>query len=717
MVFGVTLLAFGTLRNYEDKTAENDFQVSAQGKVDRLSSSLRVALDKLRALGAYYDTNIEIDRHTFQLLTHAYQDGFSPIQALEWLPRVLDSDRARSIQVARNDGYPDFDFTESETQGATVRAGKRSVYYPAYFIEPLSGNEKAFGFDLASNPTRYAALEKAAKTGQLSATHRIALVQGSSDQYGFLVFRPVYQDGAVPADASQRIPRLRGLLLGVYKLGDIIDDLDKEAISKVDLTVFDDSAPIGERRLYPKNSNDFTSDGPPAAFQLTRQIDMAGHTWSVIATPKAGAFPANRDVSTTTLLLGLLISALWAFNLRQKSVRQALIQSTFEQKEILENDLIGFAKVKNRVILWANPAFEKMLGYGSCELVGTPTRKYYASEEAYQAVGVADAPILEAGKVFRSQIEHVRRDGTHIWVDISGGMLDRATGEVLWCFVDATDRHNAEQLRADSEEIAAKNRQLQEASRLKSEFLAMMSHELRTPLNAIIGFSEVLQDGLLGELAPKQKDYVNEIFLSGRHLLSLINDILDLSKVEAGKMTLEIEPVIVADLIQAGLYVVREKAIAHRLRLTSEIAPDLDEIWLDQRKAKQILYNLLSNAVKFTPAGGDINVTVRRSERDDRKDQAFTSFLEIAVTDTGIGISAADQARLFQPFTQIDSTLGRQYEGTGLGLVMVKQLAELHGGGVAMQSTPGKGSTFTVWLPWRMAAEDVAPTAAPAHVM
>ena len=283
-----------------------------------------------------------------------------------------------------------------------------------------------------------------------------------------------------------------------------------------------------------------------------------------------------------------------------------------------------------------------MLGYGLGELVGTPTRKYHASEEAYRAVGVADAPILEAGKVFRSQIEHVRRDGTHIWVDISGGMLDRASGEVLWCFVDATDRHNAEQLRSDSEEIAVRNRQLE----------------------------------------------------------------------EAGKMTLEIEPVIVADLIQAGLSVVREKAIAHRLHLTSEVAADLDEIWLDQRKVKQILYNLLSNAVKFTPAGGDIKVTVRRSERNGSLDQAFTSFLEIAVTDTGIGIAAADQARLFQPFTQIDSTLGRQYEGTGLGLVMVKQLAELHGGGVAMQSAPGKGSTFTVWLPWRR-AEDVANIAAP----
>ena len=263
----------------------------------------------------------------------------------------------------------------------------------------------------------------------------------------------------------------------------------------------------------------------------------------------------------------------------------------------------------------------------------------------------------------------------------------------------------AEKLRASSEEIAVKNLQLESGSRMKSEFLANMSHELRTPLNAIIGFSEVMKDGLLGELTAQQKEYVSDIFDSGNHLLSLINDILDLSKVEAGKMTLEIEPVVVSDLIQAGLQVVREKALAHRLHLTAEIAPVLDEIWLDQRKAKQILYNLLSNAVKFTPEGGDIKMTVRRVERSVSKGQPFTRFLEIAVADTGIGISPENQALLFQPFTQIDSQLSRRYSGTGLGLVMVKRLTDLHGGEVIMQSALGKGSTFTVMLPWRTGNE------------
>ena len=262
----------------------------------------------------------------------------------------------------------------------------------------------------------------------------------------------------------------------------------------------------------------------------------------------------------------------------------------------------------------------------------------------------------------------------------------------------------AERLRSSSDEITIKNRQLVEASSMKSEFLANMSHELRTPLNAIIGFSEVLKDGLLGEMPPQQKEYINDIFTSGGHLLSLINDILDLSKVEAGRMTLELEPLLPSSFVLSSLQIVREKAMVHKIRLVTEIAPELDQlgdVWLDERKVKQILYNLLSNAVKFTPDGGEVHVIARQVGREVQPKGDFEHYLELTVTDTGIGISLENQARLFQPFIQIDSSLARHYEGTGLGLVMVKRLTELHQGTVGLQSVLGKGSTFSVFLPWR----------------
>ena len=251
---------------------------------------------------------------------------------------------------------------------------------------------------------------------------------------------------------------------------------------------------------------------------------------------------------------------------------------------------------------------------------------------------------------------------------------------------------------------------------MKSEFLATMSHELRTPLNAIIGFSEALKDGLLGPMSDTQQEYIGDIFTSGQHLLSLINDILDLSKVEAGMMTLDLEPVDLNALLSNSLTIVRERAAAQRISLDLEIGEGLGVLKLDTRKTKQIVYNLLSNAVKFSAVNARVTLRARRVSRASvgvlsgdwplysfpLADNEFTDFVEISVCDTGIGISPENMERLFQAFSQIDSSLARRFEGTGLGLAMVKQLAELHGGCVAVASAEGKGARFAVWLPLRL---------------
>ncbi|MBF0272051.1 MAG: response regulator [Magnetococcales bacterium] len=273
-----------------------------------------------------------------------------------------------------------------------------------------------------------------------------------------------------------------------------------------------------------------------------------------------------------------------------------------------------------------------------------------------------------------------------------------------------------------------RRKEAEQANRIKSEFLANMSHELRTPLNAIIGFSEVLKDGLVDPLTPPQQEYVIDIFESGRHLLSLINDILDLSKVEAGRMTLDLEDIAVNTLLENSLAIVKEKATAHRLVLTREVEENLDALRLDVRKTRQIVYNLLSNAVKFTPDGGRIHLRAGRVCRAAVESWSaatsntlhwplppndFTDFLEISVEDSGIGIGRDDAVRLFKPFSQIDSSLSRRYEGTGLGLAMVMKMVELHGGTVAVASESGQGSCFTVWLPWREAGGGMASAVLP----
>ena len=237
-------------------------------------------------------------------------------------------------------------------------------------------------------------------------------------------------------------------------------------------------------------------------------------------------------------------------------------------------------------------------------------------------------------------------------------------------------------------EIADKSRQLEAASRHKSEFLANMSHELRTPLNAVIGFSEVLLQRMFGELNDKQDEYLKDIYASGQHLLSLINDILDLSKIEAGRMELAPVPFHLPGALDNAVTLVRERAGRHGIALELDVDPALGEVVGDERKVKQVVLNLLSNAVKFTPEGGRIGLKAARRD----------TAVEISVTDTGIGIALEDQATIFEEFRQVGSDEQKR-EGTGLGLALARKFVELHGGRIWVESEPGRGSTFTFTLP------------------
>jgi signal transduction histidine kinase len=238
-------------------------------------------------------------------------------------------------------------------------------------------------------------------------------------------------------------------------------------------------------------------------------------------------------------------------------------------------------------------------------------------------------------------------------------------------------------------EIADKSRQLEAASRHKSEFLANMSHELRTPLNAVIGFSEVLLQRMFGALNAKQDEYLRDIYASGQHLLSLINDILDLSKIEAGRMELVPAPFHLPSALENAVTLVRERAGRHGITLELDLDPGLGELVGDERKVKQVLLNLLSNAVKFTPEAG--RITLKAGLAD--------GAVRIAVSDTGIGIAVEDQAAIFEEFRQVGNDETRKQEGTGLGLTLAKKFVELHGGRIWVESEPGHGSTFTFTLP------------------
>jgi len=399
---------------------------------------------------------------------------------------------------------------------------------------------------------------------------------------------------------------------------------------------------------------------------------------------------------------------------------QRLRDQHFYTRSLIESSIDALITTDPRgIITDINKQTEALTGRTRDELVGAPFKNQFT--DAYRAQAGINR-VLNEGRVTNYELTARARDGTLTVVSYNASTFldrDRNLQGVIAAARDITELKRFEQT------MVQKNVELEDASRMKSEFLANMSHELRTPRVAIIGFSEVLRDGLLGELTLQQRGYIGDIFNSGQHLLSLINDILDLSKVEAGKMTLELESIPLAALLQNSLSIVKEKAAARHIRLDLVAASDMGSVTADPRKIKQILYNLLSNAVKFTSEGGQVTVRIARVTRADvgqlsgswkgwslpLADNGFEQFLKISIVDSGIGITAEGLERLFKPFSQIDAGLSRKFEGTGLGLAVVKVLAELHGGAVAAESAVGEGSCFTVWLPLRETETEVVAAA------
>jgi PAS domain S-box-containing protein len=392
----------------------------------------------------------------------------------------------------------------------------------------------------------------------------------------------------------------------------------------------------------------------------------ASRRWSVTALRDA------QERIIGYLLIGTDNTARKQVEEERRKLDQRLRDQHFYTRSLIESNIDALMTTDPRgIITDINKQAEALTGCTRDELIGAPFKKYFTDPERAEA-GINR--VLLDGKITNYELTARAWDGKLTEVSYNATTFHDRDRVLQGVFASARDVTELKRF----EQTLLKNVELEDASRMKSEFLANMSHELRTPLNAIIGFSEVLRDGLIGDMTDQQRRFIGDIFSSGTHLLSLINDILDLSKVEAGKMVLDLEPLQVSSLFVNSLSI-----IGRRRRPPyppeRDAVEELGLIQADARKVKQIVYNLLSNAVKFTVDGGHVSLRARRVPRADvgqilgpwpgrsfpLADNEFAEFLEISVTDSGIGISPAGLENLFKPFSQIDSGLSRKFEAQG----------------------------------------------------
>jgi len=595
IAFGLVVLAVSFGSNWERERLTAQFEHQASTIASTLDKYLALHVDVIRSLTSFYAASEKIDRGEFAKFVERPLEIYPGIQALSWNPRILAKTRNAYENRIRDEGHKDFQITERNQDGNLVRAANRDEYVTVNFIEPLAKNRKAFGFDVASNPTRKKALEQARDTGHAIATARITLVQETGKQFGVLIFVPVYKNGAPHDTVAQRRQNLAGYMVGVFRGGDIVGaalrDLEQKGI---EYRLIDESASPDERFLHQSS-------------QISRGIETL---------TEEGVFGASLPIKMS---------------------------------------------------------FPISFGERQWRLDITPNQTYLADN---------------------------RPD--NVWLILVIGMLMTAMVEAFVLVISGRNSILEKTVGTRTLALNTAKREAEHANKAKSDFLATMSHEIRTPMTAVLGVADLM---LESEISPQTRQQVERIRTATLSLMQIINDILDISKIDAEKLDLEYVDFHAPSLITEVVDLFREQQKGnHRenLGITATIDPSFPiGVHSDPVRIRQILVNLFGNALKFTEKGA---VTLRADlGHTDNGD-----VLKFSIQDTGIGIRPENIETLFNDFTQADSSITRRYQGSGLGLAISRRLVEKMGGEIGVESEFGEGTTFWFTIPYTPAETDVS---------
>jgi len=684
--------------NWEREEAQLDFRAIAQHRVLFIRKDLEAKTIMLKSIASFFQTSSTVNRDAFAEFVTPFFSSISGIQALEWIPRVKDAERAEYEMLAKRDGLENFQITERRTQGSMTRAALRGEYFPVYYVEPLKGNEAAVGFDLASNPTRLSALDISCDDNKVIATARITLVQEAKNQFGFLVFLPIYRKHAPIDTLKERRENLKGFVLGVFRVENVVESaLSYLPPQGIDLYVFDTSAPQGKRFLYFHSARTSRTPGTPVkeyekhlpkGFYYISTIEIGGRSWTVLCIPSSHFFLTRRSATPWILLVsGLLITALLCVYFRTIIERTKQVEKLVDERteELMESeqrwqfalegsgDGVWDWNVQTNEVLFSK-RWKEMLGFKESE-IRNDLSEWEKRVHPDDIAGVNE----EIQKHFKRETpvyiaEHrvLCKHGTYKWI------LDR--GKVIsW-----TKDGKPSRMIGTHGDITARK----EMEQLKDEFINTVSHEMRTPLAIMKESIYLARKNKEKGLPAEEEHYLEMSERNAARLARLVTDILDYQKLCAGKMHFNVAKGNVNELIEGVkremLPIVEKKG----LELKVQLAENLPSVEVDGDRITQVLVNLINNAIKFTEEGSVAVIT----ERMDNE-------IRVAVRDTGIGIKKEDVGSLFESFVQIYVRKERKTGGTGLGLAISKSIIEQHEGKIWIESEYGKGSTFYFTLP------------------
>ena len=706
LVMGLLALGIVQVAQWNNERVRSSFDRDATGAFAAMRAQLREPLQALEALHSVFVASDDVSPEEMRLATRQW---LAPgmLQAMGWSER-LQRDEVPAFEArVRAEGAKGFTVFDRSDSGEKRPPGDELVVI--HYIAPPAGNTAALGVNVMSIPAARAAVEKARSTGQPAATAGFRLTQQrvGENQSGVVIYQALYEP-RTPTEA-QRASALRGVVFVTLRMDDQLTGLLPAIPAYLSLCIVDNSGGEPPRRLAGPNGCESIA---PALLDV-RPLNYAGREWQlrVYADPGTLLDAHGSDVwlfavvglLSTAMLTGFLLTltgralrvetavrertaALQAEMRDREGAQAALRESEQRFRNILNNVPIGviYTDLSGQIIQ-ANPRFCELTGYKEAELLVLRPPDYTFPEDVAEDARLTAELVRGEIPMYRRNKRYIAKNGGTVWVQAGVSLLRDAQGQPLHIVGVAEDI--TEHLKLEEAERA---REAAEASnRAKSEFLSRMSHELRTPLNAMLGFAQLLELDQRHPLAPSQQPWVSQIQQAGWHLLEMINDVLDLSRIESGNLRLHTETLHLGPLLAACIAMVEGDAKQRRILIIRELGEGTATVLGDSTRVKQILTNLLSNAVKYNLEAGRIHIASRVSAH---------CTVEIAVTDTGLGMTPQQLAELFQPFNRLGRERSGQ-EGTGIGLVISQRLAELMGGSLKARSIAGQGSSFMLTLP------------------